>query len=358
MEQKGIRRIQTDTAEVRLILTNARGHRMELSNFGARITGLWVTDAQGISRNIVLGLPSMESYIKHDIYLGASIGRVAGRIGGGQFLLDGSPIETMKNEGNNTLHGGLPAFESALWEVETDEERLSVCFSLRTKAGENGFPADLLTEAIYTWTDEDQWIMEYRGRSDATTVFNPTNHVYFNLSGQPEHAVADHRLYLAADQRFAVDRDLIATGELTAVAGSFYDFTKPQGRPVGDCLREGGLDTPFRLMADGKVGQYLTGEKPLYEVARLACDQTGLCLSALSDQPTVIVYTFNHPEQAIATEAGELAKHGGITLETQQFPNTVSGRLNPAIILRAGEVKCSRTVFRIGRIKEANGRVG
>lgn len=350
MLQRGIRRIQTDTAEVRYILTNARGHRMELSNFGARITALWVNDAQGVSRNIVLGQPDMAAYIKHDIYLGATIGRVAGRIGGGYFFMDGNRIETMKNEGNNTLHGGLPAFESAVWESEADEEQLSVCFSLRTQAGENGFPANLVTQAIYTWTDDDRWMMEYRGRADDTTVFNPTNHVYFNLSGRADQPVADHRLYLAADQHFAVDKELIADGELNAVVNSRYDFTDPQGSKLNRCLQAGGLDTPFCLRTSAAdTNEALQSEK-LYEAARLECEQTGLRLTAHTDQSAVIVYTFNHPNPTLETKVGTLIKHGGITLETQQFPNTVAGEPNPTIVLRAGEEKISRTVFSISLI--------
>jgi len=40
-------------------------------------------------------------------YFGATVGRVANRIGGAQFYLNGKHYKLVANEGNNTLHGML-----------------------------------------------------------------------------------------------------------------------------------------------------------------------------------------------------------------------------------------------------------
>lgn len=332
----GIIRKQMAEGEVRYILTNAAGNRLEVSNFGARITGLYVRDVGGTERNLVLGFDSMKEYIEKDVYLGATIGRVAGRIGGAKLELNGQTFMTQQNERGNTLHGGTPGLEAVLWQSEIDEAGMAVIFRHTLEDGLHGFPGRLTVTAVYRWTDENVWEMEYRGQAEKMTVFNPTNHVYFNLSGEPGRSVAEQELFLPADSVYAVNEELISDGSLQAVADTRYDFTRPEGRKLASCLEQGGMDTPFCLRRDAAARQI-----------RLYCERTGLCLAVETDQAAVVVYTFNHPSRPLPCTGGAMIRQAGITFETQEFPNIVNGRPNEAIVLRPGEEKITRTRFRI-----------
>lgn len=51
-------------------------------------------------------LYSCYMYLQNDsVYFGAIVGRVANRIGGAQFELNGVQYKLVANDGNNTLHG-------------------------------------------------------------------------------------------------------------------------------------------------------------------------------------------------------------------------------------------------------------
>lgn len=41
--------------------------------------------------------------------------------------------------------------------------------------------------------------IEYFGESDKDTVFNPTNHLYFNLNGEEDGSILDNVLQINAD---------------------------------------------------------------------------------------------------------------------------------------------------------------
>jgi aldose 1-epimerase len=73
-------------------------------------------------------------------YFGAVVGRVANRIGGAQFTLDGMTHKLAANNGLNTLHGGLKGFDKVLWkgEVVEAEDGPAVKLTYHSKDGEEG----------------------------------------------------------------------------------------------------------------------------------------------------------------------------------------------------------------------------
>ena len=148
---------------------------VELLPYGAAIRALWVPDREGRSTDICLGYDTLEEYRDQDACFGGTIGRCANRIGGASFTVDGTEYRLTANEGANTLHGGGEGFHKKLWRYACGEN--SVTFTLDSPDGEKGFPGSLRAEVTYTLQNRTL-TMEYRAKSDKTTVVNLTNHAY------------------------------------------------------------------------------------------------------------------------------------------------------------------------------------
>lgn len=170
-------------------------------------------------------LYSIEDY-KKETYYGATIGRVAGRIKNGGFLLNESLYKTSVNQSGNTLHGGAPGFDEKFWDYEVKEmdHSASIIFSTISPDGENGFPGNLQVSVTYTLDNLNIWTVSYQAKSDKDTVFNPTNHVYFNLTGHPSKPIDEHSLQILSEEFAPVSVDTTVTGEKRSVFGTPYDF--------------------------------------------------------------------------------------------------------------------------------------
>ena len=99
----------------RFRLTNTRGLALSVMSWGAAITGLELPDGE----DIVLGHDTIQEYQGPDNpYLGATVGRVANRIRGGQFRLGGRTHNLTINNAGNTLHGGTQGWDKSNWKAE------------------------------------------------------------------------------------------------------------------------------------------------------------------------------------------------------------------------------------------------
>src|SRR5260221_3240291 len=209
-------------------LTNKKGMEVSITNFGATVVTLRVPDRAGKPADIVLGFDTLEGYESGKAYFGATVGRYGNRIAGGQFSLDGKTYTLPKNDGNNTLHGGIVGFNKKVWKareiVSKDGESLES--SYLSADGEEGFPGNLSAKVVFTLPAErNELKIDYTATTDKDTVLNLTNHSYFNLAGEGNGDILDHVLTLHAKQFTPVDKTLIPTGELRDVAGTPLDFT-------------------------------------------------------------------------------------------------------------------------------------
>ena len=299
-------------------LTNDHGITIRVSNLGARIVD-WFVPVDGEVRNIVLGFDSAEEYIEKDLYMGATVGRVAGRIKKGQFTVNGKkyqlPVDSVSG---NTLHGGEKSFESKLWKSHTEatKDKLSVAFTYESPENEHGFPGNLKAEVTYSLTNEDEWIIDYRAYTDQPTIYNPTNHVYFNLTGDVTKTIAEHSLAIAADCFAVVDETTLVTGERRNVEYTPFDFRK--SAPINQVFETNyeqnkmvnGLDHPFMLNHPGF-------EQPQ---AVLVSPKKDLIIEMYTDRPAVVVFTAQFGEASPEMRGTKMISHGGIALETQVSP--------------------------------------
>ena len=325
-------------------MKNDNGVTLEATNYGARIVNLFIpTDLD--HKNIVLGFDSVEDY-KRETYFGATIGRVAGRIKKGEFSLDEVLYKTSVNQSGNTLHGGKPGFDEKIWDFDINEtdQSVSIIFSTNSPDGENGFPGNLEVSVTYTLDNLNNWSVRYQAKSDKDTIFNPTNHVYFNLTGHPSNPIDEHCLQIGSEEFAPVNAaDTTVTGEKRGVFGTAYDFRtakKLKSTFESDDIevkKVQGIDHPF----------FLTSTGINHMAAKLISPDGKIKVEVYTEEPVIVVYTANFVEGVPLMHGEKLTQHGGITFETQAAPGAIEFDGFGDIILRSGENYTSQTKYKI-----------
>lgn len=332
-----------DGKEVRLyVLSNGSGMVAKISSHGPILTELEVPDRQGHATNVVLGFDNLAQYLQGHPGFGATIGRVANRIGKARFTLDGVEYKLAVNNGPNHLHGGLKGFDKMVWEtksVVTTADEASVEFFYLSRDGEENYPGNLSVTVTFTLTRDNALRIHYRAKTDKATPVNLTNHSYFNLAGAGD--VFNHSVTIFADRYTPVDDTLIPTGEIADVAGTPLDFRTPQ--TVGariDQLKPnpGGYDHNYVLNAGGKA---------LALAARVTEPTSGRVMEVLTTEPGVQLYTGNFLDGKLKGVGGvQYGRHSGLCLETQHFPDAINKPGFPSVVLRPGQTFDSTTVFK------------
>ena len=207
-------------------------YTVQVLTYGAALRSFWVPAPEG-SRDILLGFDTLGDYEAQDKYMGATVGRVANRIGGASFVLEGHTYPLAANNGPNCLHGGVRGFDRAVWTARLEGEELLLTH--HSPDGDEGFPGGLEVEVRYGLDEAGALSITYQARSDRDTLCSLTNHSYFNLNGHASGSVYTHTLQINAEHYTPVkDSKAIPTGEIAPVEGTPFDFTeaKPIGRDI------------------------------------------------------------------------------------------------------------------------------
>lgn len=196
-------------------------------NYGATLISLRTPDIFGDKKNIVLSFDTIKEYTESRHFIGASIGRTAGRIKSGRYKMDGTWYNVEKNEGDNHIHGGNQGFDNVYWQTEIFEEhgKTKVLFKHTFLERHEGYPGNLAMVICYTIYESGKLEIEYKGISDKKTIVNPTNHTYFNLSGNKKSPVIDHKIWLNSDAFFELDKDHTLKRVLP-VENTIFDMNK------------------------------------------------------------------------------------------------------------------------------------
>ena len=330
-------------------LTNDLGMEVRAMTYGAIILSIQVPDAKGVLGDVVLGYDSLAGYLNDSSYFGAVVGRYANRISRGRFTLDGKPFTLATNNGANTLHGGLHGFDKAVWSPDrvSSDSGIGVAFTLVSRDGEEGYPGTLTARVTYTlMRRRNELVVDYEAATDKATPVNLTNHSYFNLAGAGTRDILDHVLTLQADSMTPVDASLIPTGQVTAVAGTPFDFRSATA--IG--ARIDAADAQLHRGAGYDHNFVARRSSPgLVPVAHIEEPTTGRTLDVSSTEPGLQFYTGNGLDGAISGKGGRVyRRHYGFCLETQHYPDSPNHPAFPSTILRPGDVYRSRTVFAFG----------
>lgn len=301
---------------------------VKLINYGAAITEILVPDKDGRIENIVLTYEDVEDYITNSAYFGATIGRTSGRIGNGQFILDDKIYELNRNYGVNHGHGGPKGFSFKVWDykIKEDDDKIQVEFTYLSKDMDENYPGNLQVKVRYTLKNTNELIIEYEGETDKKTLCNLTNHSYFNLSGDYKRKVTDQYLKISSKSFLELDSNNIPTGKFINVYGTPMDFNdfKTIGRDIYKSYEQlnmtGGYDHTWML--DKENNQIEMQDKI-----------SGRKMTISTTYPSVVVYSYNFPNNERLKSGRIGRKHDGICFETQYEPNGINnGKLNSAIL--------------------------
>lgn len=293
----------------------------DICDLGAKINAIRIGGV-----DIVLGFKTVKDYFASGSYAGATIGRVANRIAGGRFVLNNRPYFLNKNEGNNHLHGGNIGFDRQLFDV-TNQTDSSVTMQYNSFDGEERYPGMLKFGVTFTVKD-NSLLIEYSAVSDKDTLWNPTNHAYFNLDGENSGDCRDNVLQIHSDFYTPTDAELIPTGEKKEVTKTVFDFNiiKKIGKDFGNenLLATNGYDHNYILKNE--------------HAAHAESVRTGIKMDVYTDMPCIQLYTGG----ALKPCKGKTRNYNqwaGFCLEPQYCPNAINMRGFEKPILKKNEVK-------------------
>ena len=326
-------------------LTNQNKMSVSLLNFGGIITEIKVPDRHNSIENVVLGYKNYRDYEDNPNYLGAIIGRVAGRIQDASVTIEGQTYALEANEGTNHLHGGTNGFHQVIWTALPFQTEDSVGVTLTHKSldGEGGYPGTLEVTVTYTLTNHNELILDYSATSDKTTALTLTNHSYFNLTGNLASTIHDHHVTMDSDYFIELDSELLPTGKKLPVANTPFDLRS--GGKLAD-----GIHSPFEqnVVANHGYDHYFILNQTEQENIRVQDETSGRIMTVSTNQPGVVMYTANSLDEGLDLVEGSSKPYLGVCFETQASPASLRHESFPTMRLTAHIPYEKRTVFSFG----------
>lgn len=328
-----------DGSEVEAItLANRAGMTVRILTYGASLQSVLAPDRDGRLKDVALGHSTLAEYLEQPQYFGSTVGRVANRIAGGRFILDGREYRVPANNGANSLHGGDKGFDKANWQVVGEQPGSKVTLRHVSRDGDQGYPGTLTATATYALNDRNELSVEYVAGTDRTTIVNLSNHAYWNLAGEGSaEGAMGQLLTIPAEHFLPTDAAAIPTGEFRPVAGTPFDFRV--ATPIGTRVRDAN-DEQIRF-GRGYDHNWVVAREPAAEprlLARLEDPVSGRAMETLSNQPGIQFYSGNFLDSTSMGKSNRLYRMGdAVALEPQMFPDTPNRAEFGSVRLEPGE---------------------
>ncbi|MFE3847091.1 aldose epimerase family protein [Flavobacterium sp. LB3P45] len=315
-------------------LANKNGVKLNVISYGATVTSLKIPLKNGKMVDVVLGFDTLENYInsfnlESAPYLGATVGRYAGRIDNGVFNLNGTAWHLNKNNANHSLHGGDSNFSKKVWSIKNvkEGENPSVNLIYCSSDDEENYPGKLSVGLSYTLSEENELIIEYKATTTKDTIVNLTHHSYFNLDGHNADLL-EQELIVNAKEMLETTNENIPTGRFLNLVNDPFDFIQPKQCPSK-------IDNTFILNKEDEFSASLFSKKNL------------LRMSVYTNQPAVHIYIGGNCFYKIkGKENADYHSTSGICFETQNFPDAPNHEHFPNSILKKGEVYYHKTIYK------------
>jgi aldose 1-epimerase len=326
-------------------LLGSGGMVLEAITYGGTVTRLMVPDSEGQLDDVVLGFNNLDSYLLCPAYLGAIVGRVAGRITGARFELDGKIYQLPRNDGLNHVHGGIEGFDKKIWiasSMHSPGGEPSLRLTYRSCDGEEGYPGNVDVTVTYTVTHGNSLLVETDAVTDSLTPFSLTMHHYFNLAGEGAGSIADHELQINSHKFVLTDEQMTLLGQLEDVSGRGNDFRQP--RRLGNAI-----PLLFKNHGDlyflSNAAHNSTSAKPA-AAARLVHPGSRRVLEVFTSETHLQLYTGAGLDGSFAGMSGKpYTQYAGVCLECQGYPDGTNPRSLDYIGLRPGSRHRKKTEY-------------
>jgi len=309
----------------------------QVSDFGATLVRLYVPDSHGALADVVLGFDDANGYRNSTTYFGATVGRNANRIKGAAFSIGEESFQLPKNERGNNHHSGPDSYAFRLWQVERHESH-RIQFYLRSPHGDQGFPGNADIRVTYALEEPDTLSVTYEAVSDRDTVFNLTNHSYFNLAGHSKQEEAMAQVLCMPSAYFnPCDREGIPTGEIRSVAGTPMDFRIPKA-----LAQDIAADYECLHLQYGYDHNYLVSSNPCLTLCHIP---SGRKMEISTDCPCIQIYAGNFICEPQGKDGISYGRRSGIAIETQFAPDSLHHPDWPQPVVKAGVLYRSQTKY-------------
>ena len=333
------------------ILKNSLGNEVAITNYGGAIVAIMVPDRDGNLANVIQGYNSVQDAINSpQPFLSTLIGRFGNRICRGQFRLRGKDYQLAINNGPNALHGGPKGFHARVWDA-TQMNDQSLVLELISAYGEEGYTGELKVTVVYTFTNENELMIEYLATTNKMTILNLTNHGFFSLAGiaDPTPTIEDLECEINADYYLPIDETSIPTGEIRFVKDTPFDFRTP--KPFGKDIDADNEQIKFGHGFDHNYVLNKKEEGELSFAARITDPKSGRTLECYTTEPGMQLYTANFATGYKGVQGATFPRRSAVCLETQHFPDTPNRPYFPSVILRPGQQYKHKTIYRFGVVE-------
>jgi aldose 1-epimerase len=330
-------------AAVELFTLTSGKAEVKVATYGARLVSIRVPNRDGQVGNVLVGPDTLEGFLENRAsVMGATIGRYANRIAGGEFTLNGTTYEVPKNNNGNALHGGTIGFDRKVWQATIIRDGVEM--TLVSPDGDMGFPGTLTVHVSFTLAErhgDPALTISYSAETDKPTVLNLTNHAYFNLADDSSTSVFGDNAKIDADTYTPVNASSIPTGALDPVEGTAYDFRTMH--KIDDQAPQRGYDNNFVLRSHGLDAAAAEVDDPV----------SGRTVKVFTTEPGLQFYVPRMPvPRAAAAGAASRPPLAAFCLEAEHFPDSPNHPAFPSTTLVPGKPYQATTIYVFGVSKK------
>ena len=329
-------------------LTNNNGMEVAITNYGGSIVSIMVPDRNGNYANVIQGHDNIDDCVNSpEPFLSTLVGRYGNRIAKGTFVLNGKEYKLAINNGPNHLHGGPTGFHARVWEPEQLNDNTLILRYVSAYYQE-GFPGELEIVVMYTLTDDDELVIDYKGRTNKRTIVNMTSHGFFSLAGiaNPTPSAMNVKCQINADFYLPIDETSIPTGEILKVEGTPFDFREPH--EVGERID---ADNEQIKHGAGYDHCYVLNKREVGELsfaAKIWEPESGRTMEVYTTEPGLQFYSDNWADGYKGQNGATFPRRSALCFEAQHFPDSPNHPYFPSVVLKPGQVYSQKTIYKFG----------
>ncbi|XP_053402352.1 galactose mutarotase-like [Mercenaria mercenaria] len=330
---------KTSTGEdiYKFTLSNKSKVSVSILNFGSIVYEINLPDKDDNVVDVNLGFDNVKDYEGNRNYFGALCGRVANRISGAKFTLDGTTYEVSKNipiGGGHWVHGGFVGFSRRVWGYEVKDDTLILSYT--DPDGSEGMPGEVATNVTYTLDDDNVLTMDYKATTTKPTIIDMGSQFMVNLAGHGNGAIKDHVIQIDSDRYLEMmENDVLPTGNtISVIEDTAMDFRKPRSIE-GDTLETltGGRALCHDFQFDKR------GEKKF--MARVEHPESKRYMEVYSTNSTVMAYSNHFMKVLVGDKSCKdgvvYERYAALALMPMGYPNSVNHENFPQSVVRPGE---------------------